>query len=77
VTDLKKSRGYLALVLQTQVVSRFNDPPVDGPAISLTDADAGRIGMMSVFKTKTAARKVWGRGVKLHPVEFYDKPKES
>jgi len=71
----KKKRVYLALVFQTSVISRYNDPPVDGPQISLTNKDLGLIGMLPVFKTMSAARKVWGRNVKLHPIDLPETPK--
>ena len=38
---------------------------VNGHAVNLASADTGMIGMMPVFKTKTAARKMFGKNVEL------------
>ena len=59
---------YIVMMLQKSIKTDLFD-------VSAVDGD--HLGFLSVFKTKKAAQKVWGKGVKLARVRVVGKPEET
>ena len=58
---MNKTVGYIALWLNKTIES-------DTEEINCTDKDT--LGVVFVFRTKIAARKIYGQGVTLLPIEY-------
>lgn len=63
---MTRPTGYIAMIVWKKATIAISNGTHH--EVALDDAASGRFGMVPVFKTKSAARKHYGKGVELRPI---------